>query len=299
MNLDALDLFVAVARRGSFAAVARDRDVDPSTISRAIGELEAELGLRLFQRSTRSLRLTEAGDLYLARVEPLADELARARDEAMNVTRTPHGVLRLTASVPFGQVRIMPLLAEFRRLYPGLKLECLFTDDNVDLIADRIDLAIRLGPAIEGDLIAARLMDTRYRVVASPAYLDCHPPPTKPADLSRHRVLQFNVHAYRSRWLFRHAAGRVEEVPIDGDITLSPVSALLAAAIDGIGPALLPDWLVDDAIADGRLVHLLRECDAAATTFDTGAWLVYPSRAYLPTKVRVMIEFLKRRIGRK
>jgi DNA-binding transcriptional LysR family regulator len=174
MNLDTLDLFVEVARKRSFAAVAKERNVDPSSVSRAIADLEAELGLRLFQRTTRTMTLTEAGDVYLSRIEPLTEEIARAREAALQVTGRPRGLLRITASVTFGQMCIMPLLGEFRALYPDLKVECLFTDANLDLVADRIDLAVRLAPIVEGDLIVSKLMDTRYRVVASPAYLASH-----------------------------------------------------------------------------------------------------------------------------
>jgi DNA-binding transcriptional LysR family regulator len=298
MQLEALSLFVAVAQRLSFAAVAKERDLDPSSVSRAIGELEAELGLRLFQRTTRSMALTEAGALYLAHIEPLIDEMARAREAATQVTGAPRGVLRLTASVTFGQMRIVPLLPAFRALYPALKVECLFTDANIDLVAERIDLAIRLAPIIEGDLIAAKLMDTRYRVVASPAYLEAGPPLVQPADLSRHRVLLFNIKTYRTRWLFQDAAGTIETVPIDGDITLTPAGSLLTAALAGLGPALLPDWLVDEAVRAGQLVDVFPHHAATATTFDTAAWLVYPSRAYLPGKVRAMADFLKGRLAR-
>jgi DNA-binding transcriptional LysR family regulator len=160
-----------------------------------------------------------------------------------------------------------------------------------------MDLAVRLAPAVEGDLIAAKLMDTRYRVVASPAYLASHPPLHQPADLGRHRVLLFNLRSFRNRRLFRNAAGDVEAVPIDGDITLSPAGSLLEAAAAGLGPALLPDWLTDTTIAAGRLIDVFPGHQAAAASFDTAAWLVYPSRAYLPGKVRGMADFLRERLA--
>jgi DNA-binding transcriptional LysR family regulator len=297
MNLDNVALFAAVARRGSFAGVAKERNVDPSSVSRAIADLEAELDLRLFQRTTRSMTLTEAGDLYLARVEPLVEEFVRAREAAAQVSGAPRGLLRLTASVTFGQMRIVPLLAEFRARYPELQVEGLFTDANTDLVADRIDLAVRLAPVIEGDLIAAKLMDTRYHVVASPGYLATHAPIDHPRDLAGHEVLLFNIKAFRTRWLFRDDAGREEVVPIRGDVTLSPAGSLLTAAIAGLGPALLPNWLIDDAIASGRLSRVLPDYTVTATTFETAAWLVYPSRAYLPNKVRVMADFLREKLA--
>ncbi|MCU0761310.1 MAG: LysR family transcriptional regulator [Steroidobacteraceae bacterium] len=293
MDLKTLDVFLDVARAGSFAAVAHARDLDPSSVSRAIADLETDLGVRLFQRSTRRLALTEAGDVFLGRVEPLAEELRRARDAAVQVSGAPRGRLRLTASVTFGQRCLLPRLPEFRRRYPDLALECLFTDANLDLVADRIDLAVRLAPAIEGDLVASKLMDTRYRVVAAPAYLDRSPPLERPADLQAHRCLRFTLGAYRTRWLFRDAQGAIETVPVDGDLTLSPAGALREAALLGLGPALLPDWLIDEDLAGGRLRQLFPGWAATATTFDTAAWAVYPSRAFLPQKVRVAIDFLR------
>jgi DNA-binding transcriptional LysR family regulator len=295
MKTEDLDLLMAVARRGSFASVAKERDMDPSSVSRTIADLEGELGIRLFQRTTRKLSLTEAGDLYLQQIEPLVHEFDRARDVAASTAGSPRGLLRMTTSETFGHVRIVPLLKEFRVRYPDLKLECLFTDANLDLVADRVDLAVRLGPTVEGNLIAAKLMDTYYRVVASPDYLH-ESPLTVPQDLSHHRVLLFNIRAFRSRWIFRDAADVGIEVPIDGDVTLSPAGSLRTAALHGMGPALLPNWLVDEDIARGTLVNCFPTHRVTATTFDTGAWLVYPSRSYLPNKVRVMIDFLREKM---
>ncbi len=291
MNLADLVLFAETARLGSFAAVAKARGTDPSTISRKLAALEDSLGLRLFQRTTRSLSLTEAGDLYLSRALPLIEELARIGVEARDTSAEPKGILRMTASVTFGQAMILPLLPAFRRAYPDIRLECLFTDQNLDLIAERIDLAIRLAPAIEGDVIAARLMTTRYRVVAAPGYLAGAPPLRTPDDIAVHRLLLFTIRPFQTRWLFRDASG-TREVPVQGDITISPAGAIRDAALAGLGVALLPNYLTDPEIAAGRLTRCLPEWDVTATSFDTGAWLVYPSRSFLPLKTRAMIDFL-------
>jgi DNA-binding transcriptional LysR family regulator len=292
MNSVDLSLLQDVARLGSLAAAADLRGIDASSVSRAVAGIEATLGIRIFERTTRRLNLTEAGDHYLSRAAPLMEELARIAADARNEGTRPTGTLRLSASVTFGQMRIVPLLAAFRARYPNVMLDCIFTDTNVDLIADRVDLAIRLAPSIEGDLIATLLMTTQYRVVASPAYLRAHATMDTPADLHHHRVLLFNLRAFRNRWIFADAAGQ-QEIPIDGDITLTPAGALRDAALAGLGPALLPDWLVGHDIAAGRLIHCLPGWRVTATTFDTGAWAVYPSKSYLPAKVRAMIDFLR------
>jgi DNA-binding transcriptional LysR family regulator len=296
MNIDALRLFVAVAKRGSFATVAKDLDLEPSTVSRTIAGLENDLGVRLFARTTRSMTLSEAGDLYLSKVETLVDELDTARALATNVAATPSGTLRITASVSYGQKMIVPILPKFCATYPDLNVEAVFTDTNVDLVADRFDLAIRLAPAIEGDVIATKLANTRYRLVASPDYMANAPDLDKPSDLFRHKALLFALRNFKSRWIFRHSDGRTEEAPIAGAVTLSPAAALRDGAIYGMGIALLPMWLVDEDIAAGKLVHVLPHLEVTATTFDTAVWLIYPSRAYLPGKVRVMIDYLRREL---
>ena len=138
-----LQIFVEVIRQGSFAAVARDRNLDPSSVSRAIAGLEAELGVRLFQRTTRQLSPTEAGTAYFERIEPLVEEMQQANNLATDMSRQPKGTLRVTASVSFGQKCIVPLLPNFGTLYPDLTVDLLLTDAVVDLFAERIDVALR------------------------------------------------------------------------------------------------------------------------------------------------------------
>lgn len=297
MEIDTLKLFFEVARRGSFAAVARDRDVDPSSVSRVIAGLENELGFRLFQRTTRAMRLTEAGGAYQRRVEGLVDALDQARDQAQTMRTGLTGTLRLTASVSFGQVCIVPLLAEFQARHPNLKLDLIFTDTRIDLINDRIDLAVRLGPVTDADSIRVKLFDTRFQVCASPGYVAEFGPLDSPENLSERRCLRFDLPHFRSHWLCQKGDDPVLEVPVDGDIVTSSAIALRDAALLGLGPALLADWMIKPLIADGRLVDLLPDYDVSPTTTDTTAWLLYPSRTFLPNKVRVMIDFLKSRLA--
>ena len=297
METGLLRVFLDVVNRGGFAAVARDANVDPSSISRAIATLESELGGRLFQRTTRKLTLTEAGESFLARVGPLVEELERAREEVASIGSAPTGTLRLSASVAFGQICLVPFLPAFRRAFPRLRLELLLTDTNVDLIADRVDLAIRLAPSYRGDVVGSKLFATRYRIAASPAYLAREGTPKKPGDLSARSCLLFPLPGFRDRWLFRRGTV-LEEVPVQGNLILSTALALRSAALDGLGPVLLADWHLDDDIAQGRLVDLFPHHEVTATTFDTAAWLLYPSRNHLPHKVRATIEFLRKHLGK-
>jgi DNA-binding transcriptional LysR family regulator len=273
--------------------------LDPSSVSRTIAALEESLGVRLLQRSTRRMALTEAGEAYLRRVEAVIQELDAASEEAQALTSGPRGVLRLTASVAFGNRCLVPLLPRFRAEFPELALELVLSDDNLDLVSERIDLALRLGPSVTADVVGVKLFDTHYKVCAAPSFLEVAPRLRKPSDLATVASLLFTFPEFRTRWLFRDRKGAVTEIPVHGEIIVSNALALRECALLGLGPALLADWLVDEDIAAGRLVQLFPEYAAAATTFETAAWMLYPSRAFLPHKVRVAIDFLRRHLRRR
>jgi DNA-binding transcriptional LysR family regulator len=295
MDLLALRIFVEVMRRGSFAAVARDRNLAPSSISRAIATLEDDLGIRLFQRTTRQLAPTEAGRIYFERIEPIVDELERAQLMAADVSDQPRGTLRVTTPVTFGQIVIIPLLPELTATYPELSLELLMTDAMVDLLAERVDVALRLGRLADSGFTAHRLCDMAFAVCASPGYLERRGRPRTPGDLERHDCLVFLMGGYRTRWRFRSRKGAITEVPIHGRCVISNALALRECAVAGMGPVLLPRWVVARELRSGALIDLFPGHDVTATDFDSAAWLLYPSRAYLPLKVRVFVDFLKQR----
>ncbi|MFV2093821.1 MAG: LysR substrate-binding domain-containing protein [Hyphomicrobiales bacterium] len=297
MEINTLKLFFEVARRGNFATVARDRAVDPSSISRVIAGLEDELGFRLFQRTTRRMKLTEAGASYARRVEALIDELEHAGDEALALRTGLKGTLRLTASVAFGQHCLVPLIGDFRARYPDLKLEFLFTDARLDMIDNRVDLAVRLGPVAEVENIQVKLFDARFKVCASPGYIAAQGPVENPEQLTDRRCLRFDLPDFRTHWRFRKGDAPSFELPVDGDILISSAIALRDAALFGLGPALLAEWMIRRDLAEGRLIDLLPDYIAGPATPETAVWLLYPSRTFLPNKVRVMIDFLKSRLG--
>lgn len=298
MDLNALKMIVSVARHRSLAGAARHLDCDPSTVSRTVSTVEAELGIRLFERTTRALSVTEAGQTYLQRITPLIEELEAARDEARRLRHTPSGTLRMTCSVAFALHCIVPHLRAFKAAYPEIAIELLPTDENVDLLSEHIDLAIRLAPAPAGNLISTKLMPTRYRVVAAPDFVVEHGPFTSPSQLSQTECLRFALPGYRHLWKFRDQDQRMEEVEVGGQVMIANASALRQAALSGMGAALLADWLIGEDVKAGALVDLFPAYDVSATSFDTAAWLLYPSRSYLPRKVRVMIDFLKQRFSR-
>ncbi|MBA3879078.1 MAG: LysR family transcriptional regulator [Sphingobium sp.] len=296
MDIEALRIFHEVAHVGSFSAVARKRRLQPSSVARAIAVIEEELAERLFQRTTRKLSLTEAGALFLARTEPLVAQFDEAAAEARTLGRGPIGTLRLSVSVAYGLVQVVPLLAEFRQRFPDLTLELLMSDLQVDLVRDGIDLAIRLAPQVEANVIATKLADTRYKVVASPKWLAAHPLDT-PAALAEIDVLRMTLPGYRDRWHFRDRHEREVTIAVNGPVLLSNALALREAAVAGLGPALLADWLIDRQLADGLLIDCFPDCRATATDFETGAWAIYPSRSFLPNKVRVTFDFLREKLS--
>ena len=296
MSFATLRTFTDVMRLGSFAAAARFRDQDPSSISRCIAALETELGYRLFDRSTRRFMPTEAGRIYFRQIEPLLDQFDEAAERARDSVDRPAGNLKVTASVAFGYEVLVPLLRQFRELYPDISVEFVLSDQVVDIVGEKIDAAIRLGPPPSGDLVRTRLTTVRHRVCASPGYIAEHGLPDAPGSLSQRRCVRFPYSGYKSCWHFRDSSGHIVAVPVDGEIVISNALALKRCVLEGLGPGLLADWMIAQEIKDGSLIDLFPRQEATAAEFDTSAWLVYPSRAYLPGKLRVFIDFLREKL---
>lgn len=296
MQTDDIRVFVEVVKRGSFAAVARDREVDPSAISRSVAALEGELGVRLLQRTTRRMSPTEAGMQYFDRVEPLLDELERAHVQAAESNRKPKGVVRLAAPVSFALLNIVPLLPEWAARYPEVSLDLKLTDAALDLVTERIDVAIRLGPIEPSGLVATRLAAMRSRVCASGAYVERVGRPRRPADLASHECLLLDMPGFGSRWRFRNARGGCE-VEVSGRVRSSNAMALKECALAGMGVILQAEWIVGRELREGSLIDLFPRHEVTAAEFaDPAMWILFPSREYLPLKVRMTVDFLKEKI---
>jgi len=292
MDLDNLYLFIEVVQQGSFAKVARTWNIDPSSVSRAIAKLESELGIRLFQRSTRKLEITEIGEIYFQKIVPLVDELKSAQQIAIDIHQKPQGTLRTTAGVAFAQQQIVPLLPQLAKLYPDLSIELILIDSYLDLIEERIDVAIRLGTLQDSSYMVKHLRKMNFYICASPDYLSKHSQPKNPQDIENHNCLLFPRARHSLDWLFKDKAGKITEIKIRGKYLLTNSLAIKQCAIAGMGLALLPDWLVDSDLKSGTLVRLLAEYDVTATNFDSSVWLLYPSRAYIPAKTQVFIDYI-------
>jgi DNA-binding transcriptional LysR family regulator len=292
MNHDHLRIVVEIAQQGNFSSVAKLHDLDPSSVSRIVQSVERELGVRLFQRSARHVALTEAGTAYVARVAHLLEELDAAGDAVKSMENRPTGILRITASVAFGQACLVPLIPEFARRHPEITLELILNDANLDMVADRIDLALRLSPRMAQDLVRVKWFDATYRVCASPAYLENHPAIERPEDLGRHPCVLFGHPHPQSTWNVRNAAGATQGITVPTAMVASNGLAQKALALAGMGPALMPIWLAAPEIASGALKQILPGYAVTPSDFEGAAWLLYPHRSFLPAKTRAIVNFL-------
>ncbi len=292
MNTEALEIFLDVMRQRNFTDVARARDLAPSSVSRTITGLENELGFRLFQRSTRKLEPTSEGRVYFERIEPILDEMLLARQIAADLIEEPKGTLRVTASTVYGGMYIVPLLPQISDKYPSLSIELILTDAYMDLIEERIDIAVRLGSLLDSSYIAKQIKPLEFYVCASTGYINKYGKPDSPQQIKDHNCLLFPRTGYNLNWLFKNEAGNITEIPVTGKHLVTNSQAIKQCLLAGMGLALLPNWLVSDEIQSGLLVRLFDEFDVTATDFDGAIWLLYPSREYVPLKTRVFINHI-------
>ncbi len=299
MNIESLKLFVDVMHKRSFTEIARAQGVAASSVSRSITSLEKELGFKLFQRTTRKVTPTEAGIKYFERIDSILDDLEAAQQIATDLNNRPVGTLRITAPVVFGQMYIVPLLPILANQYPELSIELDLNDAYVDLLEERIDVAIRVGSLSDSSYIARKLSDMRFYVCATQVYFDQQIKPEKPQDLQKHNCLLMPRTGYNFNWLFKQKNKTIIEVSINGKYLVNNSKAIRECMLAGMGVALLPDWLVANDILTGKVVNLFEDYEVTPTNYDGSVWLVYPSREYLPLKVRVFNEFLIENLNRK
>ncbi|MGN6668770.1 MAG: LysR substrate-binding domain-containing protein [Trinickia sp.] len=297
-QLPALVAFANVARHGSFTRAAGEGGVSASALSQSIRALEAQLNVRLFNRTTRRVALTEAGAQFLERVRP-ALALLDAAYEALDEARAePIGTLRINLPRIASDLLVMPHLAEFAQRYPRVVVELALDDGFTDLIGEGFDAGIRLGEQLARDMVAVPLSGPLRVVVAgSPAYFARYPRPSRPEDLTRHECLRYRFSTSRGlyRWEFagRGHAQRVLEVATTGTFITNDLRTMVHAAEQGVGLLHVIEDYIRPQLADGRLVRVL---DDWSLTFD-GFSLYMPSRIQMPLKLRVFVDFLKEKCG--
>jgi DNA-binding transcriptional LysR family regulator len=289
-------LFAEAVDSGSFSAAGRRLGMAPSSVARGIGTLESDLGVRLLNRTTRKLGLTEAGRLYHERARRILAEVEEARLSVTQLETAPRGTLRLNVPVVFGRLHIAPALPDFLARHPALRIDLAMTDAFVDLVEEGVDLAIRIGELQDSSLVARRLAPHRRVLCASPAYLERHGIPCVPGDLPAHNCLIYKRHENRSVWRLRDGGG-IHEIEVSGSLFANNADALHAAALGGLGLAMLPIWLVGPDIQRGALEIVLADHQVSPGALDTHVYAVFPHSRYLSAKVRAFIDFLRQRFG--
>jgi DNA-binding transcriptional LysR family regulator len=291
VELDDLRSFVEVVESGGFGRAARRLSISKSIVSRRIARLEAELGTPLLSRTTRGISPTEAGLRFKARSERILAELEEAREEVARQGGGAVGRLRLSAPLSFGVRHVAPVLAEIASGHPRLEMDVSYSDRMVDLIAERFDAAIRIGALKDSSLIARRIAPVRAVLVASPDYVERSGRPGTPADLAGHECLIYTGSSERD-WVFRKGKRSISIRP-EGRLRTDSGEAILQWAVAGLGIALLPSFIVANAIASGNLAPLLLDY----TLPEAGIHVVRPPGSSVPGKVRVLIDTLVARFG--
>jgi LysR family transcriptional regulator, regulator for bpeEF and oprC len=286
-----LTIFVQVAQVLSFSEAARQLNMSPSGVSRAVQRLEERLGIRLFHRTTRSLSLTPDGTVYFERGLRILADLDDVELELSQTQSMPKGILRVDLSTAFGRIHIAPALAEFVSQYPELQVKVSLSDRIIDLIEEGIDVAVRVGSSPESRLIAYPLAKAPFVVCAAPSYLKQYGEPQTPEDLTQHNCINF-IYPKSGRffeWQFQHD-GIAFEVLTSGNLAFDSTEAVLEAAIAGAGLIQVHDYIAGAAIEQGKLVPLLESYKAEGKPIS----VVYPQKRHLSIKVRVFVEFVQR-----
>ena len=291
--MHSMAVFRRVVEAESFSAVARETNMSQSTVSKHIASLEERLDTKLLNRSTRSLKLTEAGKEYYQHCIRILNDFQEAEASVGKGKIDPTGTLRISTSAAFGRTYIIPHLDEFLSDYPDINIDLMFGDEYTDLVKEGIDLAIRIGPLEDSSLIAKKIGSSPRVVVASPAYLVKHGRPKKPTDLIKHSCLYYSLQKSPDLWYFNSTQVGDESVRVNGRVKASSPDAVCDATLEGLGISILGEWYVREHIKNGRLIKILP--DFKPTAYDIHA--VYPERRFVPQKVKRMIEYLTDKIN--
>ncbi|TAK43338.1 MAG: LysR family transcriptional regulator [Betaproteobacteria bacterium] len=288
-----MSVFAKVVEQGSFARAAERLGISTSACSRHVADLEAHLATRLLQRTTRRLSLTEGGQAFYERCVQLLADLEDAEGAAAASSARPRGTIKLTCSINFGIRHVAPAIGAFQAQHGEVRFDVTLADRIVDLVEEGYDLAIRIGATGGETVVARRLGESRLVCCASRAYLERHGTPRSPEDLARHRCLSYEYLPQRGLWQFRDRSGRERPVRVSGPLHSNNGDLLAAAAAQGMGIALEPDFMVGDDLKAGRLVRVLEAFAAPVSAI----YAVYPSRRYLSAKVRAFVDYLAARFA--
>ncbi|PDT14375.1 LysR family transcriptional regulator [Rhizobium sp. J15] len=291
-RLTSLTVFGRVVECGGFSAAARRLNMSVTMVGNHVQSLEDRLGVRLLNRTTRKVSLTETGKYYYERSSQILAELEEADRTAGALSTTPRGTLKVYTSSAIVRF-LLPVVSEYMELYPSIALDFSVGERMVDMIEDGYDLVIRTVPPPDSSLVARKLTPWRHMLVCSPAYFESHPTPQRPAEVADHNCLQYAYYPYGEEWRFEDGEGRQESVKIAGNVVSNSAEMLRFLTLNGQGIFLAPSFVVFDDIAEGRLVKIMP--DYRPVEFNINA--VYPNRSHLATKVRLFIDLLAERFA--
>ncbi len=294
-DLEGLAVFAKVAEARSFAAAAAELALSKATVSKAVSRVEARLGTRLFNRTSRRLALTDAGRRLAERAARMLAEGEAAEADALSQSAVPRGVVRLAVPMSFGLSEIAPILPEFLRRYPEVSIDLHLSDQVIDLIGEGFDAALRIAVLPDSSLVARRLCGVSVHVVAAPSYWDTHGRPTHPLHLAEHACLGYAYLRTPGVWRFANARGEEASVRFAGPLRANSGEALMPALLAGLGVAVQPDFIVREALASGALEAVMPDWTAQPA----GLHLVLPPGGPRPARVEVLVDFLARELARK
>lgn len=285
--------FVQAVDSGGFSAAARELDLTPSALSKLVTRLEARLGVRLVNRTTRHIQLTPEGEVFYTRSRSILADLDEAEAEVIEAGASPRGLLRLHCGTSFGSYQLAPVLPRFLERHPCVDLEISISDQPPEMIDESFDLAIRKGRLEDSTLIARRICDVERVICASPAYLEKHGTPRKPEDLLSHNCLWITRLPALRRWPFSTPEG-VRMINVSGNVAANTAETVLQLALAGVGITRLTDVTVGAALQSGQLVPVLADCHHVEPL---PLHAIYPSGRQAVPKVRAMVEFLIEEFG--
>ncbi|GGI93602.1 LysR family transcriptional regulator [Halopseudomonas pertucinogena] len=284
MGLDDALIFTRVVECHSFTSAAQLLGMQKSTVSRRIVQLEERLGVRLLNRTTRKLRLTEVGEAYYERCRQIMQEFAEAEEAIMQLQSEPTGLLRITSTIEFGQLFLGGVVGDFMRRYPSLQVEVELTTRAVDPVQEGIDIAIQLGRPQDSSLVARPMLLSPRQLFASPAYLREHGVPRRPDDLVKHRCIQ-TLNDTGRRWYFEKPATSVSVSPA---LTVNNITFAREAALAGAGIINVPSFIAEAHVEEGTLCRVLEDCVLPSTEL----YALYPSRRFQVMKVKAFIDYM-------
>jgi DNA-binding transcriptional LysR family regulator len=290
--LDTLRVFVTTVRKGSLSAAGRALGLSPATISRRISSLEEELGVQLVDRTSRNLKVTEAGQAFLHHAEVVLEAMSSAETAARNTKQRPEGRLRVHSRTQLGPRVIAPLLPRFRQRYPDINLEFELSEHPINLVEQDFDVDIRTGSSNDSNFVIRRLLSSDEVLVASPGFMKKHPRLKLPTDLPHVACLTYRRDREATTWKYIDEDGEEHQMPIQGVLSANSGEMLRIAALGGMGVALLSEAAVHDHLRDGTLLRLMPQYRFAVRAFSNGIYAVFRQTATLPVKVRAFVDFL-------